>query len=298
MLDASFLTDVFILLCTGCVAGVLSGLFGIGGGVVLVPVLLYVFTMQGYSPEIIMHLSVGTSLAIMIPTGLSSARAHASKGSFNKSAFMNWAPGILIGVGLGTFLASQLDGEKLKTIFAIAICFLAALMQIDPKKLARKKNANKETLPSDTKQVDGLTNPPPSMPLLSSLGIGVGTLSSLMGIGGATMTVPSMSLLGMNIRESVATASALGVLISVPAALGFAFIGEDVLAGKSEIGFFDQYILGYINLFAAVIILPASILCTKLGVYFAHRLPFKHLKQIFSLFMVFLAARMLWSVFG
>lgn len=297
MFDMMLITDIAVLLVTGCIAGFLAGLFGIGGGVVLVPGLLYVFTMQGYSSEFVMHMAVGTSLAIIIPTGYFSARGHAVKGAFNKPAFRNWAPGILLGVALGTYLASQLDGEKLKVIFAIAICFLAVLMQIDPKKFSKKKNVGEDKPLKDGKEAV-ITSPPPSMAMLSSMGLGVGTLSSLMGIGGATMTVPSMSILGMNIRESVATASAIGVLISIPAALGFALIGENVLAGKAEITFFDNYILGYIHILAALIILPMSILTTKAGVYLAHRLPFKNLKQIFSVFMVFVALRMLWSVFG
>lgn len=302
MWDFLPVVDIAILLCTGAIAGFLAGLFGVGGGVVLVPGLLYVFTLQGYSPEVIMHMAVGTSLAIIVPTGFFSALGHAKKGTFNKAAFINWAPGILIGVGIGTYLASILDGEKLKTIFAIAICFLAVLMQIDPKKIF-KKNERMAPLSSDeggqvNASASAITVPPPAMRLLSTIGVGVGTLSSLMGIGGATITVPSMSILGMNIRESVATASAVGVLISIPAAMGFAFIGHDVLASKQVITAFDGYIIGYIHVLAVIVILPASILCAKLGVLLAHKLHFSNLKQFFSIFMVFVALRMLWSVFG
>lgn len=292
------LTDIIILLMTGGIAGVLAGLFGIGGGIVLVPGLLYVFTAQGLSGNI-MHMAVGTSLAIIIPTGWASARGHFKKGAFNKQAFINWAPGIVLGVVCGSYLAALLDGADLKAIFAIAICVLAVLMQIDPQKIraGRKRaeasdEADNQDLPAIEEGAPRLTTPAPAMKILTPLGVGVGTLSSLMGIGGATMTVPAMSLLGMHIRESVATASAIGILIAVPAAIGFAVIGMAAGAYVPDV----PLAIGYINVLAAAIILPASIVCTKWGVALAHKLPFKNLKQIFALFMVFVAIRMLWSV--
>lgn len=297
-------SDIIILLVTGGIAGVLAGLFGIGGGIVLVPGLLYVFTAQGLEGHI-MHMAVGTSLAIIIPTGWASARGHFRKGAFNKQAFANWAPGIVIGVMCGSFLAALLDGEDLKAIFAVAICVLAVLMQIDPQKIKAWRQRQKPLIAglksddasaceasADEGQSPRITVPAPAAKILTPLGVGVGALSSLMGIGGATMTVPAMSLLGMHIRESVATAAAIGILIAVPAAAGFAVIGMAEGAQVPNVPF----AIGYIHVLAAAIILPASIACTKLGLALAHRLPFKNLKQFFALFMVLVALRMLWSV--
>lgn len=288
------LPTLLILLTSSAAAGFLSGLCGIGGGVVFVPALIIVFTEMGFGPYV-MHMAVGTSLIVMVPTGLSSARSHAKKGAFNKRAFFNWLPGIIAGVFLGTYLASILDGESLKTIFAIAICFLAALMWIDPKRLKERFSKSKDIV--DIKPVSEepkITENPPSKPVLSSFGAGVGCLSSLMGIGGATMTVPAMTLLGMNIRESVATASAVGMLISLPAALGFMIIGQSAQLGEVD----SSFIIGYVHFLVAAIMLPISIIFTKLGVYVAHKVALKNLKQIFSFFMVFIAARMLWNIYG
>lgn len=267
--------DFALLLVTGGIAGILAGMFGIGGGVVLVPGLLFVFQAQGYG-EYAMHMAVGTSLALIIPTGFSSAFAHAKRGALNKLALKRWAIGIVAGCALGSFLASQLDGQTLQAVFAVAITFLAGLMQI---KIKKSEDSDNDVTPS--------------FGALSSLGVGVGTLSTLMGVGGATMSVPAMTLLGMDIRKSIGTASSLGVLISLPGALGF------VVIGLREQGLPDDpALIGYVHLLAFAIILPMSIFCAQLGVKIAHALPFKNLKRLFSVFMVIVAVKMLWSVWA
>jgi uncharacterized membrane protein YfcA len=292
-----FLLDLelqhFILMfLASALAGLLSGLCGIGGGVVFVPALLIVFVQMGYG-EVAMHMAVGTSFALMIPTGLSSALSHHKKGVFRKDLFLKWLPGIIFGVICGVIMAAYLSGERLKIVFAIAICLLALLMQFDPERLRQgfskflgKSNKSKELNNNHTS---------PSLLTLSSLGWGVGTLASLMGIGGATMTVPAMSLLGVQIRQAIGTASALGVLISLPSAIGFIMIGLDRSMPDNVS---SDYMMGYLHVIAFAIMLPVSVICTKLGVFLAHKLSFKNLRKVFSIFMVVIAFRMLWSIYS
>ncbi len=297
LFSAFSLMDIAILLVTGVFAGFLAGMFGIGGGVVLVPALVAVFTAQGYG-EYAMHMAVGTSLAIVVPTGFVSALAHARKGALNKAALKRWAPGILLGVLCGTAAASVLDGQSMKAIFAVAIVFLAALMQIDPKKLRRLGKGKTESgaaplAEGATKEKDDEgADVTPSALVLGCCGLGVGTLSTLMGIGGATMSVPAMSILGMNIRNAIGTAASIGVLISLPGAAGF------MLIGQGQTGAAPWFMIGYVHGLAAMIILPVSVLCARLGVTAAHALPFANLKRFFSIFMVIVAVKMLWSVWG
>ena len=287
------LNDLLLLIVTGGVAGILAGMFGIGGGVILVPGLLFVFQTQGYG-DYAMHMAVGTSLALIIPTGFSSAMAHAKRGALNKLALKRWALGIVIGCGAGSFLASMLDGETLQGVFAIAITFLALLMQIKPEQLTQMYQ--KFIKKGQVEKVDSFeenSEITPSAVVLSSLGIGVGTLSTLMGVGGATMSVPAMTLLGMDIRKSIGTAASLGIIISIPGAVGF------IAIGLREQGLPDVwYLLGYIHLIAFAIILPASMGCAQIGVKIAHALPFGNLKRLFSFFMILVAIKMIWSVFG
>lgn len=258
-----------LLIALGLVAGFMAGLLGIGGGAVLVPGLFFLFQTLGYPQESLMHLAVGTSLAIIIPTGLSSARAHFRRGAVRVDLLKHIGPGIVAGVMVGTYIADSLSGHQLTLVFGIALICFALLMQIPPR------------VREDSSHTIGIAKG-------SIGGFAVGALSSLMGIGGATLNVPFMTLNGVGIRNAVATASALGPFIALPGTIGF------VVIGWGEAGL-PPFSLGYINLLAAALIVPLSVLVAPYGAAAAHKVSITALRRIFSLFIVLVAAKMMWG---
>jgi len=258
---------ILLIVLIGCTAGFLAGMLGVGGGIVLVPGLYYGFGMLGYDTASIMHLAVGTSLAVIIPTGLSSARAHWKRQAVDKSLLMKMGPGIVLGVLAGTCLAGMMSGDALKTVFAVAIIGLAIIMIGNPSQFTFLK-----------------AMPPQPVPALS--GVVIGTLSTLMGIGGATVSVPFMSLSGVDMRKAVGTASALGLLIAVPGTLGFTILG----GGSQDV---PPFSIGYVNVLAWLLIVPFSVICAPLGAHLAHGISITKLRRVFAVFMVIVALRML-----
>lgn len=260
-----------LLIVLGLAAGFMAGLLGIGGGAVLVPGLFFLFQTLGYPQDALMHLSVGTSLAIIIPTGLSSARAHFRRGAVRVDLMKHIGPGIVAGVAAGIHIAGILSGRELTFVFASALICFAALMQIPPK------------VREDSSHTIGIAKG-------SIGGFGVGALSSLMGIGGATLNVPFMTLNGVGIRNAVATASALGPFIALPGTLGF------IAIGWGEAGL-PPFSLGYINLLAALLIAPLGVLAAPYGAAAAHKVSVTALRRIFSAFIVLVAGKMMWGAF-
>lgn len=266
------LTLILALAAIGGTAGFLAGLLGIGGGIVLVPGLYYTLTMLGYDPAHMMHVAVGTSLAVIVPTGFSSARAHWKRGAVDLSLVRRIGFGVVIGVVLGTLLAGQLSGTVMKAVFAVAIMGLALVMLSNPARYSLW---------------DGV----PGQPWAGLAGCFIGGLSTLMGIGGATISVPYMSLHKVPIRQAVGTAAALGLVISLPGMLGF------VLIGWGERGL-PPFSLGYVNGLAWLVIIPFSVGIAPLGARVAHTIPVDLLRRVFAVFMVIVALRMLLDVFG
>ncbi len=260
-----------LLAVLGIGSGFLAGLLGIGGGIVLVPGLYFVFQTLGFSSDILMHLAVGTSLAIIIPTGFSSAIAHYRRGAVRLDVVRLIGPGIVLGVCAGTLIANRLSSHTLTFVFAIALVLFAALMQIPPK--IRDDNGHGIGRAKGT--IGGFV---------------VGALSSLMGIGGATLNVPFMTLNGVPIHRAVATASALGPFIAIPGAIGFILIGLDATD-------LPPFTAGYIHLPAALVIAPLAVLAAPWGAKAAHAVSVAALRRIFSLFIVIVALKMLWDAF-
>lgn len=248
----------------GLLSGFMAGLLGIGGGIILVPGLYFLFKTLGYDPALLMHMAVGTSLAIIIPTGIISARSHNKRGAVRWDVVKKIGPGIVIGVVAGTATADYLSGDSLTVIFAVALIGLAVLMQLSP---VEKENA---TL---------------NQPLASIGGFGVGWLSSLMGIGGATLNVPFMTMHGISIHRAVGSSSALGPFIALPGTIGFIVIGWNVIG-------LPAFSWGYVNLVAMLLIIPFSMLAAPLGVRAAHGLPVKKLRLVFALFVLAVAIKM------
>lgn len=253
----------------GCLGGFLAGLLGVGGGIVLVPGLLYIFHWLGMPEDHLMHVCVGTSLAIIVPTGFSSAFAHHRRGNVDVPNMKAMGIGIVLGVGAGTVLADNLSSQALQYIFAVAIVLLAAIMVISLRK-------------------DIVLRPSmPPQPWTSVAGAFTGLVSTLVGIGGATLNVPFMTMCKVPIHKAIGTASALGLFISIPAAIGFIWIGWGE-AGR------PPYSLGFVNIPAFLVIIPASVLVAKLGAHVAHKASVPLMRKVFAVFLVLVSIK-LWS---
>ncbi len=261
-----------VLLGLGAVSGFLAGLLGIGGGIVLVPGLFFALNAFGYDGDHVMHIAIGTSLAIIIPTGVSSVRAHWKHGAVQIDLVRRIGIGILAGVAVGTVIANHITGETLNIIFAGALLLLAVIMASDPSRFS-------------------LADKVPGQPWSAMMGAVIGMLSTLMGIGGATISVPYMTLHRVPIHQAIATASALGLLISIPAALGFILIGWGVSG-------LPPFSVGYVNLLACAVIVPASVLMAPFGARVAHRVAVRPLRRIFAIFIAVVAVRMWYEVAG
>ncbi len=258
------------LLAAGGVAGVLAGLLGIGGGIVMVPALYQVFALLGIDEAVRMHAAVGTSLAVILPTGLSSARAHWKRGAVDPSVLRAWGPWVVVGVALGTGLATVLGGRALTGLFAV-VAFLMAIRLF--------------TGSEDKALRDGL----PPAPWSPAIGLGIGAISALLGIGGGTFSVPAQVMCGRPIRRAVGTAAAIGLIIALPGAVGFAVTGLG-LDGRPPLS------VGYVNLLGFACLVPASVAAAPLGARLAHALDPDLLRKGFAVFLLTVGGRMVYGL--
>lgn len=256
-------------LTTGALSGVLAGLLGIGGGVVIVPVLILMFSYQGMPAEWVPHLAVGTSLATIVGTGAASVRAHHHRGAVRWDLVRALAPGIVIGAGFGALSAGWLPADWLKRIFALFLLLVGYRM-------IRHH--------SGQQRVGRL----PAPPGLLAVGTGIGTLSSLVGIGGGSLTVPFLSRSGIAMPSAVATASACGVPLALVGACGFA------LMGWGHAGLPDAS-TGFVYWPAVACIWLTSVPTAPLGARLAHSLPVGQIKRLFGLLLLLVAVRLIAS---
>ena len=264
---ATWLVPLVAMLVAGLVAGFAAGLFGIGGGFVVVPALLAVLPLLGGVHSQYAHIAIGTSAATIIVTSIRSLRSHAKRGAVEWEILKTWAPWIVLGAGLGVTLAGHIDGKVLILIFAGGV-MLMSLNFLFP---GVGDRVISENMPSGALRV-GIAG-------------GLGGFSSLLGIGGGTIAITVMTLCGRTIHRAIATASGIGTLIAIPSSIGFAIIGF----GKPGLPWGS---LGYVNVPAAVAIASMSILTAPLGVAAAHALPSKTLKRIFGVYLVFISLLM------
>ncbi len=270
--DISSLLLVYIplLAATGLIAGVLAGLLGVGGGIVIVPVLYHVFGSLGVDTEIRMHLAVGTSLATIVPTSIRSSLAHHRKGSFDAALFLRWAPGIFVGVLLGTWLANQVTFTALTSVFAVVALGVSLQMGFG------RPDAR-------------LAPAPPTGPAGAAMTGIIGALSAMMGIGGGTLSVPTMTLFGIPIHRAVGTAAGLGMVIAIPGVVGF-------IIGGLRSSALPPFSFGYVNWLGFALIVPATVLTVPLGARLAHALDPQPLRRVFAFFLGATALRMIWDV--
>ena len=258
--------DILILLSMGALAGLLAGLLGIGGGIIIVPVLALVFAGQGVESSVIMHLAIGTSLATIVTTSLSSLRAHHRRGAVDWPVFARITPGIVLGGILGSSLAAALPSDILRTAFALFMLLVAAQMVLG-----------------------AAVNPQRQLP--GWLGMGftgmlIGAVSTLMGIGGGSLSVPFLTWCNVAVRRAVATSAAIGLPIAVTGTIIYMITGW----GRAAL---PPLSLGYINVPAYVGIVVASTLFAPLGARLAHSIPEHLLKRFFVAFLVVLGLRLL-----
>lgn len=255
-----------LYLLLGMFAGLAAGLLGIGGGLIIVPVLVFIFQQQQFSSEVIVHLAVGTSLTTIVLTSISSVRSHHQHGAVQWPVFVRMAPAIVLGALLGSVIADEMPTRVLKWVFAIFELTVATQMI-----LAYRPNPHRVL---------------PNWPGLSLAGTLIGAVSAVVGIGGGTMTVPFLVWCNVAMRKAVATAAACGLPIALAGAAGF------ILNGWNEPAL-PPWSSGYVYWPAFAGIVATSVLFAPLGARLAHRLPAAQLKRIFALLLYALGIRML-----
>ncbi|RYE33543.1 MAG: sulfite exporter TauE/SafE family protein [Hyphomicrobiales bacterium] len=267
--DLAFLAVSLVL--AGAVTGLLAGVFGVGGGAVIVPVLYEVFRVIGVPDEVRMPLAVGTSLAVIIPTSIRSFNAHRAKGLVDLSILKVWAAPVIIGVIFGSWIARYAPADLFKIIFVVValISAIRLLFAADRWKFGEDM---------------------PGKPLMIAYGGVIGVLSALMGIGGGQLSSLFMTFYGRPIHQAVATSSGLGVLISIPGALGF------IYAGWPKMAILPPLSLGYVSLLGMILFIPTSIWTAPIGAGLAHKLSKRRLEVAFGLFLLVVASRFIWSL--
>jgi uncharacterized membrane protein YfcA len=259
------------LVAAGAITGLLAGVFGVGGGAVIVPILYEVFRVIGVPEDVRMPLCVGTSLAVIIPTSIRSFNAHRAKGMVDMSILKIWAVPVVLGVIAGSYIARFAPADLFKIIFVVVAVFSALRL----------------LFASDRWQ---LGKDMPGRVLMTIYGGVIGVLSALMGIGGGQLSSLFMTFYGRPIHQAVATSSGLGVLISIPGALGF------IYAGWPKMDVLPPLSLGYVSLIGFILFIPTSIWTAPIGARLAHRLSKRKLEVVFGLFLLIVAARFIWSL--
>lgn len=261
-----------ILLAVGIATGLTAGLLGVGGGIVIVPVLFHLFTTLNFDSDIRMHVAIGTSLATIIATSVASFRAHQKRGNVDEILVRSWGPAIFAGVLVGSILAGYVKGPVLMTVFASVALVVSVHMAFgNPAWVV----------------ANGLPHGIRKQALAGTIGI----VSSMMGIGGGTLSVPILTLFGYPIHRAVGSAALIGLIIGVPGTLAFIVSGWDV-PGR------PPFSLGYVNLLALVMILPTSMYFAPVGARLAHSMNTRLLRRVFAAFLAVTSLRMFYSVFA
>src|SRR6185312_13873182 len=267
-----------LLIAVGALSGFMAGLFGIGGGAILVPVFYECFRLVGVPLEVRMPLCIGTSLAIIIPTSIASFRAHYKRGAVDMEILRRWWIPIVLGVLAGSVTARYAPERLFKIVFVMVAWSAAARLL-----LARATWKFGDDLPRG--------------PLMKAYGFIVGLLSTLMGIGGGLFSNLLMTFYGRPIHQAVATSSALAVLISIPGALGYVYAGWPAAAHYPGIAALQPpFALGYVSLIGAALAMPTSLLTAGLGVRVAHAMSKRTLEMAFGCYLLIVGSRFVVSL--
>jgi len=261
------LSTLTALLATGAFAGVLAGLLGVGGGIVIVPVLFFLFQGFGVSPESAMLVATATSLATIVPTSISSIRSHQRNGNVDFGLLKTWVGFVFAGVLVGSGLVTRIDGNWLVVLFGV-IATLAALNML----FRTGKSALFTQLPSRLGQ--------------SAMAIATGFFSVMVGIGGGTITVPLLTLYNYPVHKAVGTAAAIGLVISLPGTLALLLLAET--PSDAPVG-----TMGMVNVIGFACIVPLTVLCAPIGAALAVKLDSARLKKVFAVVLLITGLRML-----
>ncbi len=258
-----------IYLLMGLFVGFFAGLLGIGGGLILVTLMVYLFTLQGFPADRLLHLALGTSITSIVFTSISSLRAHHKHGAVRWKILRLATPGLVIGTLLGTVVADQLESKYLAIFFVIFVYYSAVQMFVNTK-------------PRPTRQLPGNAG-------MTVVAVIVGIISSLVGVGGGVLTIPLMSLCNVPMRQAIGTSAALGLPIALAGTVGFIVMG----LGKDHL---PALSLGYVYLPALAGIVIGTFVTVPWGARMAHSMPVTRLKRIFAVILFILATRILWSL--
>lgn len=259
------------LALTGIVSGVFAGLLGIGGGAIIVPALAFALELMGFDSDVVQHVAVGTSLAIIIPTGISSALSHHKRGAVDVRVLKLWAPVIVVATLIGGLMAGWYTGNVLRIVFGVMAIFIAANI----------------VLPFQQKLIGHLSASALTHRIFAGV---VGYVSALMGVGGGSLSVPTIAALGATMHQAVGTGAAIGVFIAISGTVGF------IISGWGASGL-PPLSVGFINLPALLLIGVLAALTAPVGAALAHRLDQKTLKRVFAVFLLLVGLQMLWKAF-
>ena len=260
------------VIVAGVITGLLAGLFGVGGGAVIVPVLYEVFRLLGVPDEVRMQLCIGTSIAIIVPTTLRSYLAHREKGLVIAGIIRIWAAPAILGVMCGAVIAAFAPSEVFKVAFIILATFIAS----------------KFLLGGDRWNI---ANDLPNAAMMTVYGFGIGLASSLMGIAGGSLSTIVLTMYGKPIHNAVATAAGLGVPITIAGALGY------IAAGWPHEALLPPLSIGFVSLIGLVLMAPLSSLTAPYGARLAHRLSHRTLEFAFAIFLLLVSLRFVFSLF-
>jgi uncharacterized membrane protein YfcA len=268
---ATWLPVIAALVAAGATGGLIAGLLGVGGGIVLVPALDLALIAAGVDHAVSLHVAVATSMATIVPTAISSARAHARRNAVDFAVVKRWAVPIVVGALAGSLAASRVDGNVLAAVFG-TVALLSALKMLLP----LDRVVLRQSLPGG---VIGALIP-----------AFIGAISAMMGIGGGTLSVPTMTLCGEPVHKAVGTAALLGLWIALPATAGY------LLAHPGEAAALPPLTIGYVSLVGFALVAPVSWLVAPFGAKLAHSLDRRKLSAAFGLFLLIVATRMLYRV--
>lgn len=269
----TYLPLVLGLLAAGAVAGLIAGLLGVGGGIVMVPAMAIAFQFMGFDADVFHHVAVGTSLAVIIATGTTSARAHHKRGAVMFDVLKLWAPFIVTASLLGGLMARLYSGDTLRIIFGVVALFVALNV----------------VLPVQKRLMSRLSGSALTHRIVATF---IGYISALMGIGGGSLSVPTLAAFGHAMHKAVGTSAALGVFLAVPGTIGFIVSGWGV-DGRPPLS------LGYVNIPAFLLIGVVASAIAPLGAALAHKLDQKQLKLAFAVFLFVVGVRMIvQAIFG
>ena len=262
---------LFSYVLLGLASGFIAGLFGVGGGLTIVPILLLLFQAQGFPDAQIMHLALGTAMATIVVTSISSMRAHHRQGGVRWDIFRSMAPGLVGGTLLGSLFASRVPTDAMAMVFTLIVYWAALQMLLDIKS-------------KPTRQLPGSGG---------LLGIGglIGGVSSLVAAGGGFLSVPFMVLCNVPVRQAVGTSAALGFPIAAAGVVGY-------IAGGWGLADLPGLHLGFVYLPAFIGVVVSTVFMAPVGAKLAHRLPVKQLKRAFGVMLALLASKMLWNLLG